>query len=187
MTTPIALKATMLRLIKPLYKYHQHQGATNNCGPTSLAIVANGIWGEARLAGPLVAQELNHPRFRTRPIPHLVVRRLPHCATFPWGLVDYLRYQGISARWAVGGTEEKLHRNLNANRITLVVLGEIWRWQKWRYTGWAHIKILYGYSPEHGYLFIDPASRAEYGLSWQSAAEFRRQWRNLFRIYIEIG
>ncbi|MCD4737926.1 MAG: hypothetical protein K8R89_01525 [Anaerolineae bacterium] len=102
MKEPFNWDTVTLRLNTPLHKYHQYQGKTNNCGPTSLAIVANAIWGQTRLQGPRVAQELSTPRFRARPIPHPVVRRIPNWATFPWGLVDYLRQQEIPARWATG-------------------------------------------------------------------------------------
>ncbi len=181
------LDAVASRLNTPLHKYHQYQGKTNNCGPTSLAIVANALWGQTRLQGPRVAQELSTPRFRVHPIPHLVVRRIPNWATFPWGIVDYLRQLEIPAHWAVGGTEEKLRRNLDAEQITMVIIGELWSWRGWRYTGWAHVKILYGFTPGRGYLFVDPASRDKHGLSWQTAEEFAQQWRNLFRSYIEVG
>ncbi|HEY88633.1 MAG TPA: hypothetical protein G4N98_02720 [Thermoflexia bacterium] len=175
------------RLNTPLHKYHQYQGATNDCGPTSLAIVANAIWEQTRLQGPRVAQELSAPRFRVRPMPHPVVRRIPNWATFPWGIVDYLREQEIPARWGLGGTEEKLRRNLAAEQITMVIIGELWSWRGRHYTGWAHVKTLYGFTPGRGYLFVDPAHRAEHGLSWQTAEEFAQQWRNLFHIYIEVG
>ncbi|MEA3309329.1 MAG: C39 family peptidase [Chloroflexota bacterium] len=181
------LDAMASRLSTPLHEYHQHQGTTNNCGPTSLAIAANAIRGQTQLQGPIVAQELSTPKFRVRPIPHLVIRRIPNWATFPWGIVDYLHQQGLTAHWAVGGTEERLQHNLATEQITIVLIGELWSWRRWHYTGWAHFKVLYGFTTGRGYLFVDPARGDKHGLSWQTTAEFLQQWRNLFRIYVEVN
>ena len=179
-----------------VYRYHQYQGRTNDCGPTSLAIVANALLGEERFQGPAVAEDLNKLALGIRPRPHFAVRRIPNWATFPWGIAGYLRENEIPARWRPLGTLERLRRNLLSNRITIVTIGEPIHWKGRRYTGWAHTKVLFGHTPGQGFLFVDPAySRAgddadswrRFGLSWQEEGEFLRQWRNMLRIAIEVG
>ncbi|MFO8035135.1 MAG: C39 family peptidase [Anaerolineales bacterium] len=185
------------RMSIPLYQYHQYQGeSTNDCGPTSLAIAANALLGEERFLKDQVAQEMNHPGFRVWPFPHFVVRRIQNWATFPWGIVHYLKEQGFRARWSPFGTAEKLRRNLDENRVTLVFVGEPWRWKGGKYDGWAHVKVLFGYLPGKGYVFVDPGHRkrpenpeswASLGLFWQLEEDFIKFWRSLFRIYVEVG
>ena len=191
-----ALGGVTAHMHTQVYRYHQYQGHTNDCGPTSLAIVANALLGEERFQGPRVAREMARLAFEVRPLPHLVVRRIPNWATFPWGIAHYLRQHGIPARWRPFGTLEGLHRNLLADRITIVTIGEPLRRRKLRYTGWAHTKVLFGHTPGEGFLFVDPAhsqspddsdSWKRNCLSWQEESEFLRQWRNLFRITIEVG
>lgn len=190
------LSAVTFHLRTPVFHYHQYQGRTDDCGPTSLAIAANALLGEERFQGPVVAQEMNAPAFEVRPFPHFVVRRIHNWATFPWGIVHYLREHDIPARWSMMGTLNKLRRNLLDDRITIVILGEPWRWKKWCYKGWSHAKVLFGYAPGQGFLFVDPAHQrrpnnpdtwAQHGLFWQEEQEFLRQWRNVLRIRIEVG
>jgi hypothetical protein len=190
------LSAVMFHLHTPVYLYHQHQGHTNDCGPTSLAIAANALLGEERFQGPTVAQEMNAPAFEVRPFPHFVVRRIQNWATFPWGIVHYLQQHDIPARWSPLGTVKTLHRNLLADRLTIVMLGELLHWENRRYAAWGHAKVLFGYTPGQGFLFVDPAyerrpdapdSWEHYGLFWQEETEFLQQWRGLFRIYVEVG
>jgi hypothetical protein len=189
------LTSLQFHLTTPVYRYHQHQGETNDCGPTCLAMAANARLNEARFVGATVAQEMNHWRLRARPRPQLVAHRIPHWATFPWGIVQYLRDHGIAARWALGGTLERLQRNVQDDWITLVLIGEPLRWQRGRYAGWGHFKIVFGYTPGEGLLFVDPAqvhlpdppkNWQQNGLSWQDEASFLRQWRQMGRLYIEV-
>jgi hypothetical protein len=188
------LSGVDLRLSRPVYRYHQYQGDTNDCGPTSVAIAVNAMLGRAELEGPTVAEEMSHLAFQWTPVPHPVVQRIPKWATFPWGIVYYLRKRGFRARWHPFGTLKRLERNLSADRLTMVMMGEPWRWEKDGYTGWAHVKILFGQLPGRGFLFVDPgfprsanADRLEhYGLFWQDEETFLRQWRNLLRIFIEV-
>lgn len=196
MTEVPDLSSVTFHLRTPVYRYHQHQGNTNDCGPTSLAIAANALLGEQRFQGPTVAQEMNDPVFEVWPFPHFVVRRVHNWATFPWGIVHYLRQHDIPARWSLLGSVHRLRWNLLADRITIVILGEPWRWEERRYRGWSHAKILFGHTPGQSFLFVDPAygrrpgdpgSWEHHGLFWQGEREFLRQWRNVFRIYVEIG
>ncbi len=188
------LSRVPLRLSRPIYRYHEYQGNTNDCGPTSLAIAVNALLDSRTLAGTVVAQEMNRVRLEWRPLPRPVVSRIPNWATFPWGMVHFLGKWGFHARWRPFGTLEKLEQNLRADRMTMVMVGEPWRWQGWSYDGWAHVKILFGRLPGRGYLFVDPGfprsprpDRLEHhGLFWQAEEEFVRQWRNLMRLYVEV-
>lgn len=183
-------------LATPVYRYHQHQGETNDCGPTCLAMAANARLGEARFVGAAVAQEMNRWRPAARPRLQMTPPRIRRWATFPWGIVRYLRDHGIAARWAVGGTLERLQRNLADDRITLVVIGEPLRRRGWHYAGWGHYKIVFGYTPGQGLLFVDPAQARfpdppafwkQNGLSWQDEAAFLQQWKQMGRLYIEVS
>jgi hypothetical protein len=124
------LSAVRLRLSRPVYRYHQYQGLTNDCGPTSVAIAVNAM----------------------------------------------------------------LEQNLHADRLTMVVMGEPWRWEKRKYVGWAHVKILFGRALDGRFLFVDPGCSRSldsdtlegHGLFAQDEVEFLRQWRNLLRLYVEV-
>lgn len=188
------LSGLPMRLSRPVFHYHQYQGDTNDCGPTSVAIAVNALRGESRLEGALVAQEMSRLGVEWKPFPHIVLPRIPHWATFPWGIVYYLRKQGFRARWRPFGTLKRLERNLRSDLMTMVMVGEPWRWNGLSYTGWAHVKILFGRLPGRGMLFVDPgfprsmkSDRLEFhGLFWQREDEFLQQWRNLLRIVIEV-
>ena len=199
------LSSVPLHLNRPVYHYHQYQGDTNDCGPTSVAIAVNALLGRRVLEGPVVAGEMSRVAFAWKPLPHLVVPRIPEWATFPWGITYYLRKHGFRARWRPFGTMERLERNLRADRLTMVMMGEPWKWRKvpegevrpwrrWAYNGWAHVKILFGRVPGRGFFFVDPGyarsrdreSVEHHGLFWQEEDEFLRQWRSLLRIFIEV-
>lgn len=179
----------------PLEKYHQSQGQSNDCGPTAAAIAANAFWDEERYSGDVVARKMNKPAFSWRPFPHPVFQRIPDWATFPWGIVYYLRSQKVPSRWFPFASLSRLRRNLESGRITIVLIGEVLRWDQGRFAGWSHYKLPYGYSSARGYLFVDPAvNRADsiekeipQGVSWQPEEQFLQQWRNLLQVMIEVG
>ena len=183
-----------VRLTRPVYGYHQYQGRTNDCGPTSVAIAANALLERQAFHGPVVAEQMSHLGFERRPFPRPVLSRIPNWATFPWGMVHYLRKRGFRAQWHLFGTLERLERNLRADRISVVVVGRPWLFHGWRYVGWAHYKILFGMVPGSKLLFVDPgvdpsvepAGLEHYGFGWQEQDEFLRQWRNLLRIFVEV-
>ncbi len=196
MAEELDLSGVTRHLRTPVYRYHQYQGETNDCGPTCAAIAANALLGEVRFQGAEVAREMNRPAFEARPLPHVVVRRVPNWATFPWGITHYLGQHGIPARWRLLNPVETLGRNLREDRISIVMLGQPLRRRGWRYAGWSHAKILFGHTPERGLLFVDPRYRrqpeadnpwARWGLFWQKEREFLRLWRGLGRICIEVG
>lgn len=194
MAAELDLSHVPLRLSTPVYRYHQYQGVTNDCAPASLAIAVNALRGERALMGSAVAQEMNRIAVEWRPFPRVTVSRIPNWATFPWGMVRYMTRLGFRACWRPFGTLERLEQNLRADRMTMVIVGEPWRWRGWSYAGWAHVKILFGELPGHGFLFVDPGfprspspDRLEHhGLFWQAKGEFLRQWRNLLRLYVEV-
>ena len=188
------LSGVPIRLSRPIFQYHQYQGDTNDCGPTSVAIAVNALSGEFQLEGPVVAQEMSRLGFEWKPLPRVVLPRIPNWATFPWGIVYYLRKRGFQARWRPFGTLERLERNLRSDLMTMVMVGEPWRWEGLSYAGWAHVKLLFGRLPGRGFLFVDPgfqrstkSDRLEFhGLFWQPEDEFLQLWRNLLRIFVEV-
>jgi len=176
----------------PIYDYHQYQGQTNNCGPTSLAILMNAFTRSTAFSGPLIADELNE---WTKHFPKLLVPRISGWATFPWGLAQYLRYKNLPGSWAPFGSLNKLIDNIKRETMTMVVIGEPFRFKDAKYVGWAHIKVLYGYTPGTLY-FVDPQYRKEAGsineignsgVYRQSEGDFLKLWSNLFRLYIELA
>ena len=182
------------KMTTPFHEYHSYQGDTNDCGAHSICIAANALLGDKRFDPGIVAEELNHPSIRRGPIPHIIVRRIPNWATFPWGITDYLNSHGFAAEWHPRGDEDRLLRNLRANVATMVTIGEPFRFEGIRYVGWGHVKILFGYDALYGYAFVDPGCRKDpsdrwerMGIFWQDEVSFVREWAKLFRIYIEVS
>ena len=179
--------------------WHQFQGfKSNDCAAFSLAIVANAVLQARHLDGQMVARELERLRFIKTPLPHLALWKIPGWITFPWGISGYLRRQGILARCRWLGKIADLQRNLSENRPTVVIVGEPLRRKGIRYAGWAHAKVLYGYEPvgprpARGLYFVDPGVPATWsqpslprGVTFQNEEEFWQQWRNMFRMYVEV-
>jgi hypothetical protein len=176
----------------PIYKYHQYQGKTNNCGPTCLAISMNAFIHEFAFNGEHIANELNH---WSKHFPKLIIPRISDWVTFPWGLVQYLKYQNIPGKWSLFGSTDKLIENIKNETITMVIIGEPVRWTNGKYDGWSHIKVLYGYSPGN-FFFVDPAYQkntginreySDSGIYRQSEEEFQKLWKNMLMIFIELG
>ncbi len=187
---PIALAAP-----QPIYRYHAYQGDSNHCGPYSVAIAAN-AWRGRACCDPLdVARAMNRPLFKARPLPHWVLLRLPNGPSFPWGMAAYLVERlGVAARCRAWCPEDLLQRNLQQGAITIVFIGDLLRFERGRYRGWAHAKVLYGYDSSRGYAFVDPGYArdpedpwAALGLFWQPRAEFLRGWRGMLRTAITVG
>ena len=189
----ITLSGLAYRMTTPLYEYHSYQGTTNDCGPHSTCIVANALLGEERFDPQTVAEALNHTSVSPGPFPRIIVRRIPNWATFPWGITDFLNHHDFHAKWHLRGNVERLLSNLRNDVATMVMIGEPLRFERRKYVGWGHVKILYGYDPLYGYGFVDPGSEKDpsdpwerMGIFWQDEPSFLHQWAGLFRIYIEV-
>ncbi len=162
----------------PLVEYHQFQGPSNDCAPHTVAIVVNAYKRQKFLEGDTVAREMNQPRLRLRPLP-LVVRRIPNWATFPWGIVDALRENGIRARWRFGAGPADLLKALDEGRVPMPIIGEI------KVPGtWAHVKPLAEIDSGRGYGFVDPAHPVA-EITWQPKGDFERLWNNLWHLLVE--
>lgn len=159
----------------PLERWHKYQGQTNDCGPFSVAIVANAL-----LAGEVVQPQALAQEMDARGLPE----RIPGWVMFPWALAFAFRRLGLRARWRVGAREARLWRNLRAGVATIVVLGQPLRFEGRHWKGWSHYKVLRAWEPERGWSFVDPGGRAN--ISWQPEAEFLRQWSTMGRQIIEV-
>ncbi len=149
----------------PLLAAHHWQGESNDCGPYAVAILLRGARG-VTTHGREMAQTLNRPRWRG---PFPLIRRIPHWATFPWGVVDALRTYGIPATWMMGTPFRYLYAGLRRGWALLPVFGQ------WRPL-WAHVAWLVAYHPRRGWGFVDSAHpRAE--LVWMSPERFSPRWR----------
>jgi hypothetical protein len=163
--------------------YHVDQGDSNDCGPHVVTMAVNFWYGENRLDASAVAQTMNRPRLGAG-LPPLVVRRIPQWATFPWGIADMLRLNDIPARWRLSATEDDLHRALREDRLVMPIFGEPFRRHGWRWAGWSHVAILYGWDPNADvYWFVDsamPIAPSDY-----ERALFVRRWQNMGRLMVE--
>jgi hypothetical protein len=157
-----------------IIRHHAYQGATNDCGPYCVAMIVNAVSPFDVVAAQL-ARELDRPTWRGL---HPVVRRVPHSATFPWGVVEALTANGLRAAWRMGATAARLRSALAANRLPMVVLGG------WRPL-WGHWVIVLGWDPERGWALADPG-RPEMALRWYPEAKFARQWRAMGRTVVEV-
>ena len=181
-----------------VFLWHQYQGeSTNDCAPFSVAIVANAILNRPRFDGYAVAREMEKLAFVNRPLPHIALRKVPNWFTLPWGISGYLQSKGIPARLRWFGDVEGLLRNARENRLTIVIIGDLLRLRG----SYAHAKVLYGFEPpgspmvKAGLYFVDPGiekdksglPRLPEGVFWQDEAEFKREWGNMLRVYVEAG
>jgi hypothetical protein len=163
--------------------YHIDQGDSNDCGPHVVTMVVNFWHGETVLDAQAVAREMNRVRLRLG-FPPLAVRRIPNWATFPWGMVDVLRAHDVPARWQFSASEDDLYRALREDRIAMPIFGEPLRRHGWRWAGWSHVAILYGWDPgAEIYWFVD--SSMPYAPTEQERAVFVRRWRNMGSLLVE--
>jgi hypothetical protein len=112
--------------------------------------------------------------------------RVRNWATFPWGVARALREHGLRARWRVGASVGRLHRNLNAGLTTIVLVGRPLRFKGGRWRGWSHYKVLYDWDGERGWAFVDPRVADAPGISWQGEGDFLRTWGWMGRQLIEV-
>jgi len=182
-----------------LFHWHQYQGeGTNDCAAFSVAIVANAFLNRPQFDGYAVAREMERPLFVATPVPHIALWKVSNWATLPWGISGYLKSKQIPARLRWFGSTEDMMRNIQENRFTIVIIGEPLRREGLNFTGWGHAKVLYGYEPTgpepaRGFYFVDPGfpkgwarPRLPQGVFWQDETEFKKQWGNMLRIYVEI-
>jgi len=194
LASPLALALGLTHEMRiPLPTYHRYQKTSFDCGPYCLSIVANALLGEERFDPDVVAEEMNLPSVSSGPFPRPVIRRIPNWATFPWGITDYLRQHGFRANWRIRGSMDRLLSNLREQVATMVMIGEPFKFDAGKYIGWAHVKALYGCEPGVGLAFVDPGSPKNpddpwesEGIFWQDEESFLREWKNLFRIMIEV-
>lgn len=98
-----------------------------------------------------------------------IVRRISNWATFPWGMVDVLREQQLSARWLIFQKLSTLISGIVLPELNIVILGNY-------RPLWAHYKILVAYDEQNGLGFIDPAyPKGE--VYWDSFHYFEKHWR----------
>lgn len=155
---------------------HRHQGESNDCAPFTVSMVVGALL-QRPVQGEALARRLNRPRWRGL-LP--VVRRIPNGATFPWGVVDALREEGLPARWYILATETLLRQTLARGGLPLPIFGAWWP------RLWAHVAVLAAWDPVRGWGFVDPAHpRAE--VVWRSADAFRRLWGAFGRLLVVVN
>jgi len=158
-----------------LREAHQYQGISNDCGPFCGAIVMNTLLGTT-LMGQEVAVEMSKPyHWGFVPIP----RRISNWATFPWGVANLLRSNGLSARWKAITRVADLLAYLNQGKIPIVIIGS------WRPL-WSHYKILVAHDELQGWGFVDPAQMVP-EIFWDSHARFMKLWKNLGCLSIVVN
>jgi hypothetical protein len=183
-----------------LFRWHQYQGDhTNDCAAFCVAIVGNAVLNRMLFDGYTVARDMENPVFVSGPVPHITISKLPNWATLPWGISGYLKRKGVPSKLRWFGDTGKLLRNIQEDRFTIVIVGDPFRHEGLSFNGWGHAKVVYGFEPtgprpEKGFYFVDPgypkdwsAPRHPEGVFWQDEAEFRQQWGNMLRLYVEVG
>jgi hypothetical protein len=171
------------QLQQPLPKWHRHQGSSNDCGPFSAMIVANGLRDTFVLDADAVARQMEgSPATRGTWAP----LRLHGWATFPWGVAHVLRRHGFRARWRVGASLRDLYANLNRGHPTIVIVGEPLLRREGKFSGWSHYKTLYAWDPDEGFAFVDSAAADGVIYTYQTEAEFLKLWTNMGRQIIEV-
>ncbi len=168
---------------RTLASWHIAQGSTSDCGPHVVAEAVNFWTGEARLQADEVARRMNRPRVGAG-FPLVVVRRVPNWATFPWGIADELRAQGVPAGWKLNASEDDLHAALRDDRLAMPIFGEPLRRKGLRWTGWSHVVLLEGWDPAtETYWFVDSARTS--APTSRPRAEFLQLWGNMQRLLVE--
>ncbi len=166
---------------KEISDYHVSQGSSQDCGPHAVSVALNFSRGETIFHAPDLARQMNKPRLLGR-IPFLVIRRIPNWATFPWGMVDVMRENGLQARWRLGASETHLREGLREDRLLLPIFGEPLRWKGGR--GWSHVAVLVGWDDQDCW-FVDSSSESP--LRSRPRAEFLALWRNMGRLVVEAS
>ncbi|MGB9639842.1 MAG: hypothetical protein ACPL4H_02955 [Anaerolineales bacterium] len=152
-----------------------YQGATNHCGPYSATTVINAL-KNLNLNPETIANELNRPIKRyCIPIP----RRIPHSATFPWGMVDIFNQFGIKASWQCIISYPYLLERFHQGFILLPIIASLRPF-------WAHIMILIALHPDKGLGFAN-TQFAYPAIHWITEKQFRQQWRLSMNCVVEVN
>ena len=167
----------------------QYQGTSNDCAPYCVAMALNAYKGTDKFRGEEVAAQMNlmallpaTPGNELLPLLPRLPGRVPGWATFPWGMVDYLRAQGVPAGWHPFATEEELLRNIGQNQLTIIIVGDIGG----KSGTWAHAMIVWRYdATTRTYYFVDPAAKGG-ELYPLPRGEFLEQWSTWWNILVEL-
>jgi hypothetical protein len=169
------------RMPQPIPNWHVYQGNTNDCGPYCATIAANALRDADVLDAPTLARAMEDaPKDMKRLLPS----RVSGWATFPWGIVYALRQLGFKARWRLGASLNRLEKNLERGRVSIVIVGDPLNFHEGRWAGWAHYKILYAQHPVEGLAFVDPMAPEVY--SFQDVDTFKEEWTWMGRNIIEV-
>lgn len=152
----------------------QFQGKSNDCGPFTIATVLNAL-RNLEIQAPELASLMDRPAWRG---PHLVIRRLPNWATFPWGIVDIFRSYGLSAKWKMFVKPIQMLEKLDRGWIVMPVIGS------WRPL-WAHVMTCISWHPDTGYGFANTQINKQ-DIYWLDEKTFARQWRAMGGILITV-
>lgn len=169
MIQPAVLSPHTDRILQAL----QHQGQSNDCAPYTIATLLNGLRG-VEVKGPKLAREMDRPVWRG---PRFVVRRIPNWATFPWGMVDVLRSNGLQASWRILANPYHLLSSLPKGRLILPIL------HSWRPL-WSHVMTLLAWDAVRGWGFAN-TQYPQKQLYWVPDNLFLKRWRALGRVLIE--
>jgi hypothetical protein len=169
----------MVEMIESLFRnslaqLHQFQDTSNDCGPYCTAMVINFL-KVVSLSGEELGRKMDKMVWR-RGVP--IIRRVPNWATFPWGIVDRLKEDNISARWRIFQSEEKLLERLPNQVILIVIIGELCPM-------WTHYKILVARDEDLGWGFLDPSNKNG-NTYWDTHTYFKSCWNNFGRQVIQI-
>lgn len=146
-----------------LSRNHQFQGHTNDCGPYCTAMAINTLKG-TRLEGQTVAENLNDWRCKAW---HQPLRRIPHSATFPWGITAFLTDYGLKTRWQIFTPFASLARLLDEGNLVITLTASLRHLL-------AHYRIL-GSIHHESMGFIDPAW-PDGEIQYQSREKFLAGW-----------
>ena len=152
----------------------QYQADSNDCGPYTTASVINALLDKGLDAAEL-ALEMDRPVWRG---PQFVIRRVPHWATFPWGMVDVFHSYGLNASWRPFTSLDNLWERLSGNYVLMPVQGGL-------KPLWAHVMALVKWDPNLGWGFANtqfPYHRH----TWIQDDLFRKQWQFTFRTVVEV-
>lgn len=152
----------------------QWQQRRNDCGPYTTATVINALCG-TKLDGSLLAKQMARPAWRGW---HPVIRRIPNWATFPWGIADVLRRNGLNASWRFFASQDLLRNGLRQGRVLMPVTGS---WLPL----WAHVMTLLAHDPAKGWGFAN-TQRDDHEMDWLDNNTFTRQWKAMGSLLIVV-